>query len=45
MDRVVSGDDLAELVSTGEMRYIYWGGESGPLADSSNLLSPYELGT
>lgn len=24
------GDDLAELVSAGKLRYIYWGGESGP---------------
>lgn len=31
VDQVVNGDDLAQLVSAGKLRYIYWGGgEGGP---------------
>lgn len=29
VDQVVNGDDLAQLVSAGKLRYIYWGGREG----------------
>lgn len=39
-DNVVSADDLAQMVSNNELRYIYWGGAGGgPNAGNGNISS------
>lgn len=42
MDQVISGDGIARLVASGELRFVYWGGGGGPgggRADVSSWVS------
>jgi len=40
-DNVVSADDLAQMVSNGELRYIYWGGGGGGLNSGNSDITSW----